>query len=45
MGSLGFKLQNEAVLNIITLVLLKSSEIEGAFLENKLVVAEVRTVI
>ncbi len=35
MESLGFDLQNEAVLNILTLDVIKSSEIEGEFLEIK----------
>jgi Fic family protein len=33
MGSLGFDLQNEAVLNTLTLDVVKSSEIEGEYLE------------
>ncbi|NLF42262.1 MAG: DUF4172 domain-containing protein, partial [Bacteroidales bacterium] len=33
MESLGFDLQNEAVLNTLTLDVIKSSEIEGEFLE------------
>ena len=33
MESLGFELQNEAVLNTLTLDVIKSSEIEGEFLE------------
>lgn len=33
MESLGFDLQNEAVLNTLTLDITKSSEIEGEFLE------------
>jgi len=33
MESLGFDLQNEAVLNTLTLDVIKSSEIEGEFLD------------
>ncbi|MDY0335345.1 MAG: DUF4172 domain-containing protein, partial [Bacteroidales bacterium] len=33
MESLGFELRNEAVLNTLTLDVLKSSEIEGEYLE------------
>ena len=35
MESLGFDLQNEAVLNTLTLDVLKSSEIEGEYLEKE----------
>lgn len=35
MESLGFDLQNEAVLSTLTLDVLKSSEIEGEFLEKE----------
>jgi len=35
MESLGFDLQNEAVLNTLTLDVIKSSEIEGEFLDRE----------